>query len=101
MQPKLKSQLYGSRLWKALRKMQLSLQPLCVMCESMGVVQASEVIDHIKPHRGDRTLFYNAKNLQSLCKQCHDSHKQRLEKTGKVVGGDIHGNPIDPNHHWN
>jgi len=101
MQPKIKSQLYGSRLWQALRKQQLALQPLCVMCEALGVVKASEVVDHIKPHRGDKTLFFNVNNLQSLCKQCHDSHKQRLEKTGKIIGGDINGNPIDPNHHWN
>jgi 5-methylcytosine-specific restriction protein A len=35
------------------------------------------VVDHIKPHRGDQTLFWDRSNWQALCKQHHD------EKTGK------------------
>lgn len=47
------------------------------------------------------TLFFDGTNLQSLCKLCHDSAKQREEKSGVVVGCDVNGLPIDPNHHWN
>lgn len=35
------------------------------------------VVDHIKPHRGDKALFWDEHNWQPLCKKCHDT------KTGK------------------
>lgn len=38
------------------------------------------IADHIKPHRGDRALFFDATNLQCLCKACHDSKKQAAER---------------------
>jgi 5-methylcytosine-specific restriction protein A len=30
------------------------------------------VVDHIKPHKGDRGLFWELANHQALCKRCHD-----------------------------
>lgn len=41
---------------------------------------AQLVADHIRPHRGDPKLFWAETNLQTLCKPCHDSLKQREEK---------------------
>lgn len=38
------------------------------------------VCDHIKPHRGDERLFWDETNLQTLCKACHDTIKQREEQ---------------------
>lgn len=38
------------------------------------------VADHIVPHRGDERLFWDEGNLQTLCKPCHDSKKQRAER---------------------
>lgn len=70
------------------------------MCKQVGRVTAATVVDHIKPHRGDESLFYDAANLQSLCKPCHDRHKQRQEHTGTLPGSDTDGMPIDPAHHW-
>lgn len=37
------------------------------------------VADHVAPHRGNRRLFFDLGNLQTLCKPCHDTHKQRAE----------------------
>ena len=37
------------------------------------------VCDHIHPHRGDVQKFW-AGPFQTLCKRCHDSDKQRLER---------------------
>lgn len=37
------------------------------------------VADHIEPHRGVKRLFFDLRNLQTLCKPCHDTHKQRAE----------------------
>jgi 5-methylcytosine-specific restriction endonuclease McrA len=30
------------------------------------------VVDHIQPHKGDETLFWDENNWQPLCRQCHD-----------------------------
>jgi 5-methylcytosine-specific restriction enzyme A len=87
--------------WQQARAGYLKKHPLCVHHEKMGRVVAATVVDHKIPHKGDMTLFWDSKNWQSLCKTCHDSWKQRLEKSGKVAGCDQKGMPIDPNHHWN
>ena len=60
---------YSCVRWKALRLTWLKLYPLCVRCDK---VNAATVVDHIVPHLGDATLFYDTSNLQSLCKRCHD-----------------------------
>jgi 5-methylcytosine-specific restriction endonuclease McrA len=57
-------------------------------------ITAATVCDHITPHKGDLTKFWNAGNLQSLCKPCHDGAKQQLEKTGKLRGCDEQGIPF-------
>ena len=92
--------LYYTSRWKALRLNQLSKAPLCCYCEKQGLIVAATIADHIKPHKGAHNLFFSPDNLQSLCKFCHDSHKQRLEKSGLVIGSDISGFPIDSASHW-
>ena len=93
--------LYKTKAWYRLRHKQLSDNPTCCMCKALGRVVAATVVDHVKPHRGDVGLFYDAANVQSLCKPCHDRHKQRLEKSGILAGNDVSGMPLDPMHHWN
>lgn len=93
--------LYNTKRWYQLRWHQLQAEPLCRRCAAQGRTVEARIADHVVAHRGDETLFFDAANLQSLCKQCHDSAKQREEKTGVVVGCDVNGLPIDPNHHWN
>ena len=92
--------LYYTSRWKALRLNQLSKAPLCSYCAAIGIIEAATIADHIKPHKGANDLFFNADNLQSLCKYCHDSHKQRQEKGGGLSGSDISGAPIDSASHW-
>lgn len=70
------------------------------MCSVLGHVTAATVVDHKIPHKGDESLFFDDDNLQSLCKTCHDSAKQRLEKSGSLPGCDVNGWPLDPNSHW-
>lgn len=65
-----------------------------------GALVPSTVVDHKVRHEGDHKLFWDPKNHQALCKHCHDSHKKRLEISGRVAGCDLAGIPIDPNHHW-
>lgn len=68
---------YGHH-WRKESKSFLALNPWCSMrgpgCELLAVL-----VDHITPHRGDMTLFWNRKNWQGLCNHCHSSHKQRIE----------------------
>jgi len=90
---------YGSK-WQRARAAWLTEHPLCKMHADRGYLVPATVVDHIQPHRGDMALFWNRDNWQSLCKQCHDSHKQRLEKSGAIVGCDAAGIPIDPSHPW-
>jgi 5-methylcytosine-specific restriction endonuclease McrA len=63
------------------------------MCEADGRVVAATVADHIRPHRGDRSLFWNPENLQPLCVHCHSSIKQRIE-SGRTQAIDVDGWPI-------
>lgn len=49
---------------------------------------AATEVDHVRPHRGDPDLFWDADNLQSLCKPCH-SRKTVAEDGGL-------GHPITP-----
>jgi len=57
----------------------------CQMCGRIcgGTHPADDtpVADHIRPHRGDETRFFDITNIQTLCKTpCHDSVKQREEQ---------------------
>ena len=91
---------YGYK-WQKARDAYLKKHPLCVDHERRGYVEPATVVDHIIPHSGDMTLFWDSSNWQSLCKVCHDSHKQRIEKSGIDAGCGIDGLPTDRNHHWN
>jgi 5-methylcytosine-specific restriction protein A len=94
------ARLYDSIRWKVLRRDQLAAYPLCAYCQAQGLIVAASVADHVIPHRNDPKLFFDASNLQSLCKHCHDSHKQRLEKSGRVLGASINGEPINKGAAW-
>ena len=93
------SGLYATSRWRKLRQTQLFKEPLCAMCKAQGRVTEATVVDHIEPHRGDMDKFWHG-SFQSLCKRCHDSHKQRFENGGGVMGCDKDGFPIDPEHFW-
>jgi 5-methylcytosine-specific restriction endonuclease McrA len=47
-------------------------------CAHCGHVQYDLDIDHIRPHHGDHTLFWDRRNLQALCPSCH-TRKSRQE----------------------
>lgn len=91
------------RKWQKARAAFLAAHPLCQcpQCQEGTVrVLAATVVDHKVPHRGDPVLFWDRTNWQALSKPCHDSWKQRLEKSGTVAGASEDGVPLDPNHHW-
>jgi len=67
--------------WKRIRAEWLRQHPLCVICKQRNRLTAATEVDHVTPHRGDRNLFYEPSNFQSLCKPCHS------RKTAKEDGG--------------
>ena len=71
---------YTSR-WEAERARFLRRHPACAFCGARA-----EVVDHITPHRGDQSLFWDMANWQSLCGHCHNSTKQRLERRVAMEG---------------
>jgi|TARA_X000001388_G_scaffold64764_1_gene51004 5-methylcytosine-specific restriction endonuclease McrA len=100
--------------WQKARLVWLAEHPLCAECKRHGRVTPATVVDHKVPHRlgqalasgcklaiaAARKLFWDRKNWQSLCKQCHDSYKQRVEKSGEPGCSDD-GIPRNASHHWN
>jgi 5-methylcytosine-specific restriction protein A len=79
-------------------RLQMQLFPLCAMCMNEGRVEAAAVVDHIRPHGGNEALFWDAGNLQSLCKRHHEGTKRYIEHRGfdNRIGED--GYPTDPRH---
>lgn len=69
---------YGYK-WQKARAEFLRSHPLCVMCEAEGRVTAATVVDHITPHRGNQSLFWDRSNWAPLCAHHHSSEKQREE----------------------
>jgi 5-methylcytosine-specific restriction protein A len=92
--------LYASARWRKGRAKFLEENPLCAWRKVRnGCTGMATVVDHIKPHRGDRRLFYNRRNWQPMCWSCH-SAKTAEELRGGIKGADENGMPLDPDHHW-
>jgi 5-methylcytosine-specific restriction protein A len=74
---------YGYK-WQLASKGFLRAHPLC-QCpdclEGEKQITIAVVVDHIIPHGGDMTLFWDRNNWQSMGKTCHD------RKTAKEDGG--------------
>jgi 5-methylcytosine-specific restriction endonuclease McrA len=50
---------------------------------SAEINNLASTVDHIIQHRGDHVLFWNRSNWQPLCARCHNSVKQRLERSAR------------------
>jgi len=101
--------------WQQARAQFLREHPLCAEHQKSGELVPASVVDHVVAPKlrearesGDpdrlakaNALFWSRKNWQPLCKFCHDSVKQRFEKSGRVTGCDVSGRPLDPKHPWN
>ena len=77
-----------------MRERHLANEPLCVYCLQVDDVTEATIVDHIKEHKGDEAIFWDEGNLQSLCKRCHDSVKQREERGQDVVRFGLDGWPL-------
>lgn len=73
---------YNTARWKALRLSIFTRDMFTCQWPGCGRLEGNTsqlVADHRKPHRGDEALFWDEKNLWTLCKPCHDSRKQQQE----------------------
>jgi 5-methylcytosine-specific restriction endonuclease McrA len=93
--------MYNTRVWKAGRHVFLQHNPLCEICRGAGRVTPSTVVNHRKAHRGCWTLFKDTTNWQALCKPCHDSEGQSIDKRGHSNRIGIDGWPVDDKHPFN
>jgi len=63
-----KDPLYDAR-WAKASKAYLKAFPWC----ACGCGRLAMVTDHIRPHKGNVGLFWDANNWQGLSKRCHDA----------------------------
>ncbi|MFT4174079.1 MAG: HNH endonuclease signature motif containing protein [Rhodocyclaceae bacterium] len=83
--------------WQKLRASVLASEPLCRACRARGLVVPATDVDHISGDPSDNSM----ENLSPLCHECH-SRKTASDHGWNVgYGCDVHGMPLDPNHHWN
>ena len=73
------NKFYHTTQWRKLRASFITAHPICVECESKGLVVQATVVDHITSIRfgGSPT---NEENLQSLCTSCHNSKSSKESK---------------------
>lgn len=79
---------YDKRRWKPARDQFLREYPLCGMrpqgqapvmslCHQEGRTTPAYQVDHVEPHRGNVTLFWDVtQNWQSLCRSCGSRKSQ-------------------------
>ena len=73
--------MYQTQMWKSVREGQLSKQPLCQSCLTLGHIRSANHCDHLFAWNAiGKTAFY-LNVFQSLCHECHGS-KSGLEKKG-------------------
>lgn len=58
--------------------------PWCLGCQAVGEMRATQVVDHVEPHKGDQTKFWNTALWQPACRHCHDVVKKMLERMFEV-----------------
>lgn len=64
---------YTSR-WQKASKTYLASHPVCagVLPSGAECLRPAQCVDHVRPHRGDWSLFWDSGNWQPLCLSCHN-----------------------------
>lgn len=61
--------------WDKARAEYLLAYPSCKRCGARATL-----VDHVTPHKGNQTLFWDRRNWQALCTPCHSGAKQSEER---------------------
>lgn len=71
---------YRTARWERLRQRVLERDGhLCQECLRNGIVRQGKEIDHVRKAMDDLSQFWQAENLQTLCKRCHGQKTARGE----------------------
>lgn len=73
--------MYNTASWQRKRSLQLSQQPLCQGCLSIGKVKGANHVDHLFSWSAIGMDAFYRNIFQSLCAECHSS-KTLLERDG-------------------
>jgi 5-methylcytosine-specific restriction protein A len=65
--------LYHSLAWRRLKRLKLKENPACIRCGISRKDGAQLEVHHLRPPRGDETLFFDPDNLVVVCSACHKS----------------------------
>jgi 5-methylcytosine-specific restriction protein A len=76
---------YSTAEWKRLKRDVHIRDLFTCQCGCGTLIQRSteRIADHVRPHRGDRRLFFDPTNVQTLWKPHHDGWKQRQERAAR------------------
>lgn len=91
---------YRSQRWREKALAQFAAHSLCSRCSTDHRPVAASVANHVIPHKGNETLFWEGE-LESVCAPCHDGAIRSEEARGHRIGMTIDGRPKDPKHPWN
>lgn len=80
---------YDLAEWRRLRHLTFARDRYtCQMCGALQGDTSKLTCDHIRPHRGNRAMFFDPENLQTLCTEpCHVQHKQAQEQATRHQAG--------------
>ena len=92
------SRLYTTTRWRRGRLSFLARNPLCSMCARAADFVLRVLLTTSNPIKGDQLLFFDQANWQALCFNCHNSHKQSVERVGFDQLPGVDGLPTDPRH---
>jgi 5-methylcytosine-specific restriction endonuclease McrA len=85
---------YNTARWQRLRLVVLSNEPGCRYCEEQGRTTPAVDVDHIVPVKQDPSLAFEQRNLNPLCRECHNGAKRAEEARGYRIGCDVDGLPL-------
>ena len=77
--------IYWTNRWKKMRAIILAEQPVCVMCDKLGLATEAKVVDHIKEII-DGCDPFDKSNLQALCVSHHNNKTAKERKARSKVG---------------
>jgi 5-methylcytosine-specific restriction protein A len=76
--------------WRKARDIHLTNEPLCRECLKVNKFIPANVVDHIYDHKGDKQIFWDKTNWQSLCTSCHSKKTVRDNGAyGNKIAGKI------------